>query len=108
MSRDDEEIIESQKTTKEKVHVLIDILMKKVPQGFDEIVKSLIQERTQVHVAEMLNKEFENKRRHCYCKSFAGCIAHFTMKVRLFSQTCHRVKDWNFTGHILLPVFSMG
>ena len=55
-------------TTREKVHRLIDILLKRLPQGFDELVKSLIDCRTQTHLAKMLNEEFENKRRNCYGK----------------------------------------
>ena len=68
LSVEDEEIIESQTTSRDKVHRLIDILLERLPQGFDELVKSLIEGRTQTHLANMLNEEFEIKRRNCYGK----------------------------------------
>ena len=37
--------------------------MKKGRKGFDELVISIIQERTQIFLAESLNKAFEEKRK---------------------------------------------
>ncbi|XP_045191135.2 caspase recruitment domain-containing protein 9-like [Mercenaria mercenaria] len=63
LSEDDEELIEVQQLKKLKVHKFIDILMKKGRKGFDELVISIIQERTQIFLAEALNKAFEEKRK---------------------------------------------
>ena len=68
LSVEDEEIIESQITSRDKVHKLIDILLERLPQGFDELVKSLIEGKTQIHLAKMLNEAFENKQRKCNSK----------------------------------------
>ena len=74
LSRDDEELIEAEISTKQKTHLLIDILSKKVPKGFDELVKSLIQDKTQIHLAEMLNKEYEQKKRNSKCLVTETCL----------------------------------
>ena len=73
LSRDDEELIEAEISTKQKTHLLIDILSKKVPKGFDELVKSLIQDKTQIHLAEMLNTDYEQKKRISKCLVTEGC-----------------------------------
>ncbi len=46
--------------------------MTKGSKGFDELVKSLIQERTQLFVAEELNRAFEEKKKRLEGKD---CIA---------------------------------
>lgn len=61
LSRDEEELIEAEPTTKQKVHTFLEILMKKNGKGYDELVKSILQERTQIFVATKLNQAFEEK-----------------------------------------------
>lgn len=63
LSKDDEELIEIQQLRKLKVHKLIDILMTRGRRGFDELITSIIQERTQLFLAEKLNIAFEDKRK---------------------------------------------
>ena len=82
LSRDDEEMIEAEISTKQKTHLLLDILSKKVPKGFDELVKSLIQDKTQIHLAEMLNKEYEQKMRNSKC--FLYSFIHRNLAMSLY------------------------
>ncbi|KAL4219297.1 hypothetical protein ACF0H5_021877 [Mactra antiquata] len=62
LCKDNEEEIESQTTTKLKVHKLIDLLIQR-PMGYDHLVKSIIQEKIQIFIAEKLNKDFEEKKK---------------------------------------------
>lgn len=61
LSEEDEELIEVQPIRQQKVHKFIDILMKKGRPGYDELIKSIIQERTQIFLAKQLNQAFEEK-----------------------------------------------
>lgn len=63
LTEDDEELIELQQLRKQKVHKFLDILIKRGPKGYDELVKSILLQTTQIFVVEQLNKAYEEKQK---------------------------------------------
>ncbi|KAH3796846.1 uncharacterized protein LOC127837498 [Dreissena polymorpha] len=61
LGQDDIDRIVHQTTKKQKADMFIEILNQKGQSGFDELVKSIIKERTQIFLAEKINKAFEEK-----------------------------------------------
>ncbi|XP_052790242.1 uncharacterized protein LOC128224440 [Mya arenaria] len=63
LNRDDEEIISSIPISRQKVDKLIDILVQKGEKGFDELVRSIVKDRTQLFLAQKLNQAYEEKQK---------------------------------------------
>ena len=61
IDRDDEQIIKSKVTGREKAETLLDMLAKGDPIAFDELCEALLKNKTQIHLLQMLLDNFEEK-----------------------------------------------
>lgn len=61
LDRDDEQVIKSKVTGREKAETLLDMLAKGDPIAFDELCEALLKNKTQIHLLQMLLDSFEEK-----------------------------------------------
>ncbi|KAL3871522.1 hypothetical protein ACJMK2_039515 [Sinanodonta woodiana] len=98
LTLEDEEVIKQELTSKQKNSKFLDLLIKRGPKAFDELVKSILEIKTQVFLAEMLNKTYEEKRRMLQAvidkDSHKCATSNKTLsKSEPFPQSTHPVHD---------------
>lgn len=62
LTREDEELIKSEVTSKRRAERFLDILVQKGPNCYKSLVDALLKNGTQLFLAEKLNKEYERKK----------------------------------------------
>lgn len=68
MTREDEELIKSEVTSKRRAERFLDILVQKGPNCYKSLVDALLKNGTQLFLAEKLNKEYERKKINLHSK----------------------------------------
>ena len=61
LDQDDEQVIKSKVTGRQKAETLLDMLARGDPSAFDELCEALLKNKTQVHILQMLLDSFEDK-----------------------------------------------
>ncbi|KAK3586971.1 hypothetical protein CHS0354_026686 [Potamilus streckersoni] len=93
LTLEDEEVIKQELTSKQKNSKFLDILIKRGPKAFDELVKSILEIKTQVFLAEMLNKTYEEKRR------MLQVINKDSKKLATSDEACSKLEPFSQTTH---------
>lgn len=84
LTREDEELIKSEVTSKRRAERFLDILVQKGPNCYKSLVDALLKNGTQLFLAEKLNKEYERKKINLHSKMHyvLNFLCEFSWRIR--------------------------